>query len=85
MTAARRVPVYADPGLSARELLVLKVWMQYETKGEVAEAMFIARGTVNTHLARVRKKYEAVGRRANTKARLLARALQDGHVRLEDL
>jgi hypothetical protein len=38
-----------------------------------------------THIARIRSKYADVGRPARTKAQLLARALQDGLVQLDDL
>jgi hypothetical protein len=42
-------------------------------------------GTVNTHLGRTRTKYAAVGRTATTKSALLARALQDGIIDLDEL
>ena len=76
---------YRDPGLSAREEEVLVAWVHCDTKTEVSERLFIALGTVNTYLSRIRKKYTAVDRAANSKAGLVARALQDGLVRLDDL
>lgn len=76
---------YADPELSPREREVLLAWVECDSKVAVADALFIALGTVNTHLARIRIKYEAVGREARTKAALVARALQDGLVELDDL
>ncbi len=76
---------YRDPGLSPREEQVLIAWMNCDTKTEVSRTLFIALGTVNTHLSRVRKKYDAVERPATTKATLVARALQDGLVQLDDL
>jgi hypothetical protein len=36
-------------------------------------------------LSRIRAKYSAVGRTAPTKAALLARALQDGFIDIDDL
>jgi hypothetical protein len=41
--------------------------------------------TVHTHLQRVRAKFAAVGRRASTEAALVARALQDGMINVDDL
>ncbi|WP_375540116.1 LuxR C-terminal-related transcriptional regulator [Nocardia sp. BSTN01] len=73
------------PQLSAREVEVLLAWILGETKGEVCRKLFIAPGTVNTHLARIREKYRAAGRPAPTKAALLARALQDGYLDLDDI
>jgi len=73
------------PVLSPREQEVLLHWFRTESKQLVAAALFITPATVNTHLARVRTKYAAAGRPATTKAALIARALQDGLVTLEDL
>lgn len=79
------VPVYASPGLTEREVTVLKVWLDCDSKVEVGARLHIALGTVNTHLTRIRDKYSRVGRAAPTKAALVARALQDGIVTLDDL
>ncbi|WP_072806479.1 LuxR C-terminal-related transcriptional regulator [Rhodococcoides yunnanense] len=81
----RRSSNRTDPGLSAREIEVLITWITCDTKDGVSEALFIAPGTVNTHLSRIRLKYQQAGRTASTKAALLARAVQDGLIRLEDL
>ncbi len=86
--ADRTAPAAAPeprPQLSAREVEVLLAWILGETKGEVCRILFIAPGTVNTHLARIREKYRAAGRPAPTKAALLARALQDGYLNLDDI
>jgi hypothetical protein len=40
---------------------------------------------VNTHFGRVRTKYAAIGRPAPTKAALIARALQDGLINIDEL
>jgi DNA-binding NarL/FixJ family response regulator len=73
------------PRLGTREQEVLIAWCRAETKEDVARALSIAPATVRTHLQRIRAKYASVGRPANTKAALLARAIQDGIVRIEDL
>ncbi|MBY6540114.1 helix-turn-helix transcriptional regulator [Rhodococcus sp. BP-349] len=73
------------PALSVREVEVLRAWIISDSKGTVARSLFISPATVNTHIARIREKYEAVGRSAGSKASLVARALQDGHVGLDEL
>ena len=73
------------PILSARETEVLIAWFQSESKDLVAEKLHIAPSTVRTHLQRVRAKYAVVGRPAITKAALVARAIQDGIINLDDL
>ncbi|WP_018177366.1 helix-turn-helix transcriptional regulator [Jongsikchunia kroppenstedtii] len=73
------------PRLSDREIEVLRTWLDLDSKSEVAKALYISLGTVNTHLARIRVKYTDVGRPASTKAALVARAIQDGLVSLDDL
>ncbi|MDV8020173.1 LuxR C-terminal-related transcriptional regulator [Rhodococcus sp. IEGM 1330] len=75
----------ADPGLTTREIAVLGAWLRCDSKQEVCAVLHIALGTVNTHLTRIRAKYATVGRAAPTKASLVARALQDGLVTLDDL
>ena len=73
------------PLLSPREQEVLLHWFRTDSKNLVASALYISTATVNTHLARVRTKYAAVGRPATTKAALIARALQDGLITLDDV
>jgi DNA-binding NarL/FixJ family response regulator len=73
------------PNLPAREEEVLIAWFQTESKDLVAEKLHIAPSTVRTHLQRVRARYAAVGRPATTKAALVARAIQDGIINLDDL
>lgn len=73
------------PVLSQREREVLLNWFQTESKALVAQSLFITVGTINTHLARIRLKYAAVGRPAPTKAALVARAIQDGLITADDL
>ncbi|WP_141717364.1 helix-turn-helix domain-containing protein [Nocardia altamirensis] len=76
---------WPDAGLSQREREVLITWVVCDSKTDVAQRLYLSLGTVNTHITRIRGKYAAVGRTANTKAALVVRALQDGLVGLEDL
>lgn len=76
---------YPKPKLSQREIEVLRAWLNLDSKSAVAASLFISLGTVNTHLARIRVKYNEVGRSAPTKAALVARAIQDGIVSIDDL
>jgi DNA-binding NarL/FixJ family response regulator len=73
------------PNLTARERDALIAWFQTESKTLVAQRLSIAPTTVRTYLQRARAKYAAVGRPAATKAALVARAIQDGIVSVEDL
>lgn len=71
--------------LTEREKQVLVAWFQTESKDLVAKRLFIAPTTVRTHLQRARAKYASVGRSASTKSALLARAIEDGILSLNDL
>lgn len=73
------------PALAPREVEVLLEWFQSESKAMVAESLGISVRTVNTYLDRVRIKYANAGRSAPTKANLVARAIQDGWVSLDEL
>lgn len=73
------------PGLSDREVEVLQVWLQAGSKQLAADRLLITAGTVETHVARIRAKYAAVGRPAPSKAALLARALEDGLITTDQL
>jgi DNA-binding NarL/FixJ family response regulator len=73
------------PNLSQREKEVLVAWFQTESKELVGKRLYIAPSTVRTHLQRARAKYAAVGRPAPTKSALLARAMEDGILSLNDL
>lgn len=76
---------WRKPDLSQREIEVMLAWLLTDSKSDVCRQLFIAAGTVNTHLSRIRAKYAAVGRAAPTKAMLLARALQDGLITLDEI
>lgn len=71
--------------LSDREKEVLIAWFQTESKELVGKRLYIAPTTVRTHLQRARAKYASVGRPAPTKSALLARAIEDGILSLNDL
>jgi DNA-binding NarL/FixJ family response regulator len=73
------------PSLAPREKEVLIAWFRTESKELVAQQLGIAPTTVRTHLQRVRAKYAAAGRAATTKAALVARAIQDGIIDVDDL
>jgi DNA-binding CsgD family transcriptional regulator len=73
------------PDLAPREKEVLLAWILSDNKTGVADQLHISPTTVRTHLERIREKYAAVGRPASTKAALLARAIQDGLVDVNDL
>jgi DNA-binding CsgD family transcriptional regulator len=77
--------ILARPSLSAREIEVLRAWLLCDSKDVAARTLFISSATVNTHIARIRDKYDAVGRSAASKTSLLARALQDGLITVEEL
>lgn len=77
--------VMGRPHLSNREREVLVAWFQTENKDLVGRHLYIEPSTVRTHLQRVRAKYAAVGRPAHTKAALIARAIQDGILSVDDL
>ncbi|WP_235632135.1 LuxR C-terminal-related transcriptional regulator [Mycolicibacterium rutilum] len=83
--ALRNGEVMGRPRLSSREREVLIAWCQTENKDLVARRLFVEPSTVRTHLQRVRAKYAAVGRPAPTKASLIARAIQDGILNVDDL
>ncbi|MQY10987.1 DNA-binding transcriptional activator EvgA [Streptomyces sp. RB5] len=74
-----------SPRLSAQEENVLIEWFQSESKELVAQRLGISVRTVNSYLDRVRIKYANVGRPARTKASLVARAVQDGLIDVDDL
>lgn len=78
-------PQFVRPSLSAREREVLLAWLRSDSKSRVAEELVLSLGTVNTHLTRIRAKYAEVNRPASSKAALVARALQDGLVTVDEL
>lgn len=81
-------PLGADLGQAQEERPAVgasgRVELLVDRLGGGAECA-LADSTVSTYIQRVRAKYEAVGRPARTKVRLLIRAVEDGYVRLDDL
>ena len=73
------------PRLAPREVDVLLQWFHCESKEMVAQKLNLSTRTVNSYLDRVRVKYASVGREAPTKAALVARAIQDGLVKVDEL
>ena len=71
--------------LSEREKEVLRAWFQTESKEVVGQRLHIASTTVRTHLQRARAKYALGGRPAPTKSALLARAIEDGILSLDEV
>lgn len=73
------------PHLSAREVEILRTWLLSDDKSEAAAKLHVTAATVSTHIVRIRDKYARAGRIATTKTTLLARALQDGYVHIDEL
>lgn len=73
------------PRLAPMEIEALRAWFASSSKGMAAAVLGISPRTVDTYIERVRVKYAAVGREAPTKSALVARALEDGLVTLEEL
>lgn len=73
------------PKLSGQERAALLFWFQGMSKESVAKRMSIAETTVRQYIARARAKYAATGRKAATKTALLARAIEDGLIRLDEI
>ncbi|MFM9376158.1 helix-turn-helix transcriptional regulator [Gordonia sp. VNK21] len=78
-------PALPRPSLTDREVQVLRSWLLLDSKPAVADDLEISLGTVNTHLTRIRAKYSQIGRSAPTKAALVARAIQDELVDIDEL
>ncbi len=71
--------------LSLPERQVLRAWLLSPTEREAARRLGIGPRTLGRYLVRVRAKYALAGRPAPTAAALLARALQDGVVVLDEI
>ncbi|MCO1657168.1 response regulator transcription factor [Pseudonocardia sp. S2-4] len=83
--APSRSPALPRPRLTARERDVLLTWLRCESKRTTATLCHVSPRTVEGYIDRVRLRYAEVGRPAPTKASLVARALQDGLLTLDDL
>jgi len=73
------------PHLSEQELLALTLWFQSMSKTSVAMRMGISERTVRQYIDRARVKYAKIGRSAVTKTALLARAIEDGIIRPDEI
>jgi len=85
MTIAFDRPTAVRPALSPREIEILRAWLLCDSKSEAAALLYVTAATVSTHIVRIREKYARVGRTATTKTALLARALQDGVISIDEL
>ena len=81
----RKTAARLRPNLTLREREILIAWIHDDNKDAVAERLCISSATVRSVVQRVRAKYAAAGRPAPTKAALVARALQDGLVSIDEL
>jgi DNA-binding NarL/FixJ family response regulator len=75
----------ARPALSEQERQALLLWFQGMSKASVARRMSISENTVRQYISRARAKYAASGRTAPSKDALLARAVEDGVVKLSEI
>ncbi|MEU8990468.1 response regulator [Streptomyces sp. NPDC048558] len=73
------------PRLSSQERTALLWWFQSMSKSSVARRMGVSVHTVDVYIRRARIKYAQVGRSAPTKADLLARAIEDGLIRPDEI
>ncbi|MBE1536705.1 response regulator transcription factor [Actinomadura algeriensis] len=71
--------------LSERERTALLLWFQSMSKASVARRMGVSVHTVEMYIKRARVKYAQAGRPAPTKADMLARAIEDGLIRPEEI
>lgn len=81
---ARPSPRFPRPRLTKREGEVLLAWLRHDSKRAAAKELFLEESTVSKHIERIRLKYAQVGRSAPSKASMLARAIQDGLIEVDD-
>jgi DNA-binding CsgD family transcriptional regulator len=72
------------PHLTKRQREIVLAWLKYGTKERAAKELFVTPSTVKTHIQRIRKSYDDVGRPAGTKFALFIRAIQDGLINIDD-
>lgn len=70
----------ARPKLSVSEKEALALYANGYSMSEVAAQMHVQYETAKTYLRRVREKYARAGRPASSKADLIRRAAEDGHL-----
>lgn len=70
---------------SDRERECSLLWFAGLTKKEIGAEIFLAESTVNTHLTRLRDKFEGRGLSAHNQALLLVRLLAEGELTLAEV
>jgi two-component system, NarL family, nitrate/nitrite response regulator NarL len=75
----------ARPALSEQERQALLLWFQGMSKASVGRRMSISENTVRQYISRARAKYAATGRIAPSKDALLARAIEDGVIKPDEI
>ena len=90
VTRSQAKAILADPrpgrpALSGKERQALLLWFQGMSKASVARRMSISENTVRQYIDRARVKYATLGRAARTKDALLARAIEDGLIRPDEV
>lgn len=73
------------PRLAPQEKTALLLWFQGMPKASVAARMGIQETTVKQYINRARIKFADLGRPAKTKDALLARAIEDGLIRPDEV
>jgi len=73
------------PRLAPQEIAALRAWFASSSKRLAAGMLGISVKTVDTYIERARIRYASVGRPASTKSDLVARALEDNLITLEEL
>lgn len=73
------------PRLTAQESAALRAWFASSSKTLAAAQLGISPKTLDTYIGRARVRYANVGRAAKTKSELVARALEDGLIGLDEL
>jgi two-component system nitrate/nitrite response regulator NarL len=75
----------ARPTLSHQERQALLLWFQGMSKASVGRRMSVSENTVRQYISRARAKYAATGRTAPSKDALLARAIEDGVIKPDEI
>jgi DNA-binding CsgD family transcriptional regulator len=71
---------HTRPKLSTSERQALALYASGYSMADVASQMNVQYETAKTYLRRVREKYSRAGRPTSTKADLIRRAAEDGHL-----
>ncbi len=73
------------PHLPPQEVAALRAWFASASKKLAAQMLNISVKTLDTYISRARIRYANAGRNAPTKSDLVARALEDGLITLDEL